>query len=151
MRCEKCGSDLPEDSNFCQVCREKVGDAQGVKASYSDLPFGAIIVCPKCGAKNSRTDRWCGSCDADLEGAKKRAAAHAPSGPDCPACGVKNEAGASYCRKCGAEVVPILWDSKPAKQREIIRERQVIMIRCKYCGTLNGPSEKNCTSCGAQM
>ena len=166
MKCGNCGSDLPEDSIYCMVCGRTVGDAQSGVANYSSLPFGAIIRCPKCGAKNSRTDRWCGMCDADLEFAKKQSASPERSGPDCPRCGVKGFSGANYCSRCGAAFNPIasslslsvggpdvdeaLFDA-PTHQHVIVRERQVIMIRCKYCGTLNGPEEKNCSSCGAQM
>jgi hypothetical protein len=37
---------------------------------YSDLPSGIIIVCPSCGAKNSRTDNQCNNCDTCLDDAK---------------------------------------------------------------------------------
>ena len=90
---------------------------------------------------------------------------------DCPKCGISSPAGTRYCRKCGASLMGEAVDGGhswgltvgggdvgleiglpfSSPQREIVRERQVIMIRCKYCGTLNGPNEKNCTSCGAQM
>ena len=171
MKCGNCGSDLPEDSIYCLVCGRKAGDEQSNVVSYADLPFGTVIKCPKCGATNSRTDRWCGSCDAELETAKKVQAVPALSGPECPSCGVRGIAGSSYCRRCGASFSPVPKDQStvlsvvfgdsepglalggvwPTHQREIIRERQVIMIRCKYCGTLNGPDAVKCSSCGAQM
>ncbi|MCJ7464977.1 MAG: hypothetical protein MUO81_09600 [Thermoplasmata archaeon] len=37
---------------------------------YLDLPSGVVIVCPSCGAKNSRTDNLCNNCDACLDDAK---------------------------------------------------------------------------------
>ena len=164
MKCGNCGSDLPDDSVYCMACGRKVDDEQRGAVNYADLPFGTVIVCPKCGAKNSRTDRWCGSCDAELDGAKKQRASPAPKGPECPKCGASSLAGSSYCRKCGAPFGPVHKDyllkvngipipnpfGSP-HTHEIIREHQVIMIRCKYCGTLNGPKEKHCSSCGAQM
>lgn len=167
MKCAECGTDMPEDSIYCLVCSRKVGDQQSDVASYANVPFGAVLVCPKCGKKNSRTDRWCGSCDADLDEMKKRFASLGPRGPDCPTCGVSSPSGSQYCRKCGTSLTNaprdqrkglaveqpflILGGSPPTQEREIIRERQVIMIRCKYCGTLNGPIAQKCSSCGAQM
>jgi len=165
VKCEKCGSDLPEDSIYCLVCGGRAGDEQSNVVNYAELPFGTILECPKCGAKNSRTDRWCGSCDADLDVAKKLRASPAQRGPDCPKCGVISPEGSNYCRRCGAPFNPVPRDysivveamrlpistSQPTHQHEIIRERQVIMIRCKYCGTLNGPTAQKCSSCGAQM
>jgi len=38
---------------------------------YSDIPFDTIVVCPKCGARNMRTDRLCRSCENDLAEAKR--------------------------------------------------------------------------------
>jgi len=38
----------------------------------SDLPFGTIIICPECGAKNLRTDNVCRNCERNLDEAKKR-------------------------------------------------------------------------------
>ena len=167
MKCGNCGSDLPEDSIYCLACGGRIGDEQVDVASYANLPFGTVLACPKCGARNSRTDRWCGSCDADLDEAKKQLASPGPRGSDCPKCAVSSPAGSNYCRKCGASLIPgprdqpigvtvelpflALGSPQPTHQHEIIRERQVIMIRCKYCGTLNGPSAQKCSSCGAQM
>jgi hypothetical protein len=31
------------------------------------------------------------------------------------------------------------------------RQPEVIKVRCRYCGTLNGVQEKNCTACGATL
>jgi DNA-directed RNA polymerase subunit RPC12/RpoP len=33
---------------------------------------GAVIFCPRCGAKNTRTERQCVRCDAELTTAKER-------------------------------------------------------------------------------
>jgi ribosomal protein L40E len=163
MKCGHCGSDLPEDSIYCLACGRKVGDEQSSVVSYATLPFGTTIACPKCGAKNSRTDRWCGSCDADLDYAKRQRTSTAPGGPNCPKCGVSSPADSWYCRKCGASLRPVpvdttislpsltVGDTETTHQHEIIVERQVIMVRCKYCGTLNGPTAVRCSSCGATM
>jgi uncharacterized OB-fold protein len=155
MKCGKCGSELLDDSAFCMICGNNVGDEHQV-VSYADLPFGTIVVCPKCGAKNSRTDRWCGACDADLEVVKVAKTMAPPKGPVCPKCGDRNYENANYCRRCGTSfiVTERTFDEDGPEvqhQHEIIRERQVIMIRCRYCGTLNGPSVQKCSSCGAQM
>lgn len=34
---------------------------------YSEIPAGTVIICPKCGTKNQRTDNQCRKCDASLE------------------------------------------------------------------------------------
>jgi hypothetical protein len=31
------------------------------------------------------------------------------------------------------------------------QQPEVIKVRCRYCGTLNGVQEKNCTACGATL
>ena len=146
----QCGSELPDDSTYCLACGKRIGNVD-------DIPFGTIIVCAKCGAKNSRTERWCVSCDADLDEAKKRHISHDFKGFECRVCGVTGPAGSFYCRNCGVSLrsapgwETFLGPEDSTHQHEIIRERQVIMVRCKYCGTLNGPSAQNCSSCGAQM
>jgi RNA polymerase subunit RPABC4/transcription elongation factor Spt4 len=38
--------------------------------SYTDLPAETVIVCPKCKAKNLRTDNLCRNCEKDLTDAK---------------------------------------------------------------------------------
>jgi len=167
MKCGSCGSELLEDSIYCMICGHRVGNGQSDVVSYADLPFGTSVTCPECGARNSRTDRWCGRCDADLEAAKKTRAMPVPKGPECPNCGVVNHENSNYCRGCGQSFVNVqktgafgltLGDApdgfglgRNAAQREIVRERQVIMVRCKYCGSLNGPNVQKCSSCGAQM
>lgn len=49
--------------------------AKKVAVSYRDLPVDTVIVCPKCGARNMRTDNLCRSCEIDLTEAKKAIAA----------------------------------------------------------------------------
>lgn len=167
MKCGSCGSELLEDSIYCNVCGKMVRGGDSAVVSYADLPYGTVIVCPKCGAKNSRTDLWCGKCDADLDSVKKTRAMPAPKGPTCPKCGTRGYDNSNYCRRCGQSFVNIQTErslgsvlgetllgasfEQVAPQREIIRERQVIMVRCKYCGSLNGPDVQRCSSCGGQM
>lgn len=149
-RCASCSSDMPDDSTYCQVCGKKID-------GESDLPFGTIVVCPSCGAKNSRNERWCVSCDADLEEGKKKQISHDFKGFECKVCGVVGPAGSYYCRACGASLrtapgwEAFLGPEDQSHQHEIIREHQVIMVRCRYCGTLNRPDAQHCSSCGAQM
>jgi hypothetical protein len=35
--------------------------------------------------------------------------------------------------------------------REKIIERQIIKVRCRYCGTLNNECQTKCDSCGAHL
>jgi uncharacterized membrane protein YvbJ len=164
VKCRYCGSELSEDSVFCPLCGGDIHGEVGGAVSYANMPFGTIVDCPRCGAKNSRTERFCVACDTDLEGAKKNLASPAITGPVCPTCGVRGMEDTKYCRRCGASFNPspkghavsmggiqVFGRPEQLHQHEIIKERQVIMIRCKYCGTLNGPSDRKCSSCGAQM
>jgi ribosomal protein L40E len=45
------------------------------KVSYVDIPAGTIVVCPKCGAQNFRTDSTCRKCETDLTDVKRALAA----------------------------------------------------------------------------
>jgi uncharacterized membrane protein YvbJ len=52
--------------------------------------------CPRCGAKNAQTVKFCNNCGENLAGAK----AGAPAGL-CKACGTQNEPGTKFCGECG--------------------------------------------------
>ena len=140
-KCMRCGSELLDDSVYCMDCGSKVDDDAKAGSSYSDLPFGTVVTCPKCGSRNSRTDQLCGQCDTDLADVKRRLALERSGGIDCPMCGMSNPSSSRYCRKCGAEMT-VVDISEPA---------QLVTVRCKYCGTRNGPTASKCSSCGATL
>lgn len=47
-----------------------------------------VLVCPKCGNKNSTTAQFCDECGAPLS-------------ITCPKCGAQNDSDAKFCQKCG--------------------------------------------------
>ena len=50
-----------------------------------------MVVCPSCGARNDPSQRFCGSCGANLERL-------------CPSCGAINPVGFAFCGSCGASL-----------------------------------------------
>jgi hypothetical protein len=71
-------------------------------ADYVDLDPDALVVCPKCGTKNTRTERFCTNCDEDLEQARSRAPKAPKTSSDeapsvalvtCPVCSGPMERG----------------------------------------------------------
>jgi len=42
-----------------------------VRTLKDEIPIDVIVICPKCGAKNSRTDIVCRNCENDLAEVKK--------------------------------------------------------------------------------
>jgi hypothetical protein len=40
-------------------------------------------------------------------------------------------------------------ESKNRPTKEVIREREIVRIPCKYCGSLNENTAKKCSNCGA--
>lgn len=137
-KCKRCGSELLDDSVYCMDCGSRIADDAKLGASYADLPFGTIVSCPKCGGSNFRTDQLCKQCDTDLTDVKRRLALQTSGGINCPECGMGNPSGSRYCRKCGAEMTTA-------------ETRRPVIVRCKYCGTVNGPTAPKCSSCGATL
>lgn len=60
----------------------------------------------------------------------------------CSKCGAPLLEGQKFCGSCGVEVSP------PA-QTGI--ERQVVKVKCRYCGYLNEDTVSTCKSCGAEL
>lgn len=147
MKCPQCGFNLPDDSLFCLACGSRVGPSAGV--SYADVPFGTILICPGCGQKNMRTDRWCRKCDKDLTEAKRWVSVTEPKGIDCPQCNTTNPARSRYCRKCGYEIAPARQEV--IHEQEIIKEREIVLIKCPYCGNLSPQGTLKCSSCGGRL
>lgn len=68
--CASCRIWWPNEMTFCQKCGGSI-DPSARKPKSAELPM--IIQCSKCGAKNMRTEAFCGSCDENLEETKKKA------------------------------------------------------------------------------
>jgi membrane protease subunit (stomatin/prohibitin family) len=82
----------------------------------------AAVKCPKCGASNSATSKFCNDCGAKME----VAAATVP----CVKCGAALQAGAKFCSECGAS-----------------QEKQ----KCSNCQAELGPGAKFCNECGTKV
>ena len=54
-------------------------------------------LCPKCGAKNALTVRFCNNCGQNLTQAAQ------PSG-QCAACGAQNPPSTKFCGECGIKL-----------------------------------------------
>ena len=85
-------------------------------AGGSAAPAGGMVTCPKCGAQNNATMKFCGSCGSKLsatmicphcgkeipEGLKFCGECGGPLGATkCPACGFENKPGMKFCGNCG--------------------------------------------------
>ncbi|MGD0057632.1 MAG: SPFH domain-containing protein [Methanomassiliicoccales archaeon] len=81
----------------------------------------AMVTCPKCGAPNPVTGKFCSECGAKLAVATK----------PCPKCGEPVKEGAKFCPSCGAQ----LSASK----------------KCPNCGAEVSGSSKFCPECGKQV
>jgi hypothetical protein len=53
IKCPQCGADNEENSNFCELCGEKL------KSTYE--------FCPECGKENDESSKFCISCGASLQ------------------------------------------------------------------------------------
>ncbi len=60
----------------------------------------------------------------------------------CNKCGAPLAAGQRFCGKCGAEV---------ASDGPTVIEKEVVKVRCTYCGFLNDATDAACKSCGAKL
>ena len=105
--CNGCGAPQPEDVAFEQPLQEQlITDA----TKLAQAKAGPDVHCGFCGGRNAAGVKFCGSCGADLAGAKARqkgqvlGAHHSAPVPDvaCPACGTLNPATARQCRQCSA-------------------------------------------------
>ncbi len=67
--------------------------AKTVEAISQDLQKGKEegVVCPKCGSKNKKGDKFCDRCGA-------------PLGKTCPKCGAINDGDAEFCAQCGQKI-----------------------------------------------
>ena len=60
----------------------------------------------------------------------------------CNKCGAPLEAGQRFCGRCGAEV---------SSATPTVFEKEVVKVRCTYCGYLNDATDSVCKSCGARI
>ena len=82
----------------------------------------ASIKCPKCGAGNTGSGKFCNECGAKLETAAQTV--------PCVKCGNQLQAGAKFCNECGSK------QEKP---------------KCPNCQAEAAPGTKFCNECGTKM
>jgi hypothetical protein len=78
------------------------------------------------------------------------AASMAPAAPPqqvtasgyCGKCGAPLTQGQMFCGKCGAPV---------SQAPSTVIERELVKVRCRYCGFLNDETDSACKSCGAKL
>ncbi len=125
LKCPRCNSENVEGSSFCINCGGSMlgsvilASAPPGRVSYVDIPPDTIIVCPKCGTKNMRTDISCRKCEANLDAAKAEIAAksaHPKGGPPtgCLSCGRELIPGARFCAACGAPILAFVPGQIPS-------------------------------------
>jgi membrane protease subunit (stomatin/prohibitin family) len=91
----------------------------------SGVAGSAQTKCPKCGAANSASSKFCNDCGAKLEAETLPETA-------CIKCGSQLHAGAKFCSQCGA------------RQEE---EKQ----KCPNCQAEAAPGAKFCNECGTKI
>lgn len=65
-----------------------------------------------------------------------------PVGGYCSKCGAQLAEGQRFCGRCGSEV--------PLPASTVI-EREVVKVRCTFCGHLNDDTDSTCRSCGSKL
>lgn len=96
------------------------GIGQNVNAAPASASAQSTqIVCPKCGAQNSQSMKFCGNCGNKLAatvicphcgkevpaGMKFCGECGQPLGSSkCPSCGFENEPGMKFCGNCGGKL-----------------------------------------------
>lgn len=84
-----------------------------------------VVICQKCGAKNTAGMKFCGNCGGSLAPTPKTV---------CPKCQTPNPSTMKFCGNCG----------KPLPQ-------PAVEVSCSKCGTKNAPGTKFCGNCGEKL
>jgi len=93
---------------------------QGAQQGGPGQPPVPAVICPKCGAQNPATNKFCAECGSKME----------VNLISCPKCGEKAPEGTKFCPDCGA--------SMSATKK------------CPNCGAQMAENAKFCPECGKQ-
>jgi len=85
--------ELESKTTICPACGKPAGSGKHCSNCGASME---LKVCDKCGAKNSQTVRFCGTCGNNLEGG---GVAAEPG--KCASCGTQNDPSAKFCGECG--------------------------------------------------
>ncbi len=169
--------------------------------SYTDFPEDAVIICPKCGSKNFRTDKVCRRCEIDLNEAKTAYLRVMGRTPYPERVKAIKEIIRHYpfleqkiLGRLGVRQIPDdyyidseafadirYWTERVTVAKELEREdkldeasyqyeaiglaahaaslragrttiiREVVLIKCRYCGSLSPQGTLKCNSCGGTL
>ncbi|HEX8707768.1 MAG TPA: SPFH domain-containing protein [Pyrinomonadaceae bacterium] len=97
-------------------------NAQGGGAGAAGGAAAAGTKCPKCGATNTGTGKFCNECGAQLQTAAQTV--------PCVQCGAQLQPGAKFCNECGSK------QEKP---------------KCPSCQAEAAPGAKFCNECGTKI
>lgn len=86
-----------------------------------------VIICQKCGAKNTVGMRFCGNCGASLAPTPKIL---------CLSCKAENPAGMKFCGNCGKPLPPTTTGAE---------------VTCSKCNAKNPLGTKFCGNCGEKL
>jgi membrane protease subunit (stomatin/prohibitin family) len=90
---------------YTMVDQMRQPPVSGQAGAGGTAPFGNTLKCPKCGAMNPPTNKFCSQCGTKFEEDRKctKCGANVPGGAKfCPECGTPM--GNKKCANCGAEV-----------------------------------------------
>jgi membrane protease subunit (stomatin/prohibitin family) len=97
---------------------QMLGSMQQPAQPGAGQPAQPMIICPKCGAQNPTSNKFCAECGTKLM----------PNMVPCPKCGEKVAEGTKFCPNCGASMA----NTK----------------KCPNCGAMVPVSAKFCLECG---
>lgn len=123
VRCEKCGSEVPNTAAFCNACGAPIAkqtpsapvvtnQAPPAPAVNTQAPPAAVVTtqapqnikpvvkCSGCGAEVPDNMRFCTSCGTPVG----TTAPAQPVGRTCPNCGAAAGEGLAFCTQCGSKL-----------------------------------------------
>ncbi len=185
-RCFRCGKDNLTNSPSCMGCRanliyykrplpmdrlSNLGKNKVYPSNFNTAPRQ----CPRCGAENEVTRKFCFSCFANL-GYISPPKSEPHNGPEwrknevvgnngyedngykkCPNCGELNINSRDFCLRCNTRLVYFQPPITINRESSRIQDQKVIdlssstgidgKLECPYCGTENPSENQVCDSC----